>query len=108
MRRFVFLCSLLAATSVSAAPLQLYLHVPADDPETLDVAMTVGFRLMKEGYEVVDVRPVPVEMRQTTIRYFKPELRPDAVRAKEMLERVLRENGIDEGSVRLQDFTSYR
>jgi len=47
-------------------------------------------------------------MRQTTIRYFKPELRPDAERAKEMFERVLRENGLDGGPVRVQDFTSYR
>jgi hypothetical protein len=108
MKCVVTLSCMLAANLVSAEPLQLYFHVPTEDGETLNVAMTVGFRLMEEGYEVVDVRPVPVEMRQTTVRYFKPELRVEALRAKELLERVLRENGIEEGTVRLQDFTFYR
>jgi hypothetical protein len=33
---------------------------------------------MDDGFDVVDLRPVPTEMSATTIRYFRPELRADA------------------------------
>jgi hypothetical protein len=104
----LFVCGLLAVLPARADPLTLYLHVPMEDAKALDVAMRVGMLLLDEGFDVVDLRPVPVQMKLTTVRYFKPNLRGEAAGVKTILERVLHENRIEDGPVRVQDFTFYR
>jgi len=109
MRMVLAGCCLLTLSSVARAePVQLFLHIPAHDERTFDVAARLGLALMQQGYEVVDVRPVPIQMSRTTIRFFRPELRGEAERLKGELEQMLHENRIEDGTVRIQDFTHFR
>jgi hypothetical protein len=95
------------SSPASAEPLQLFVHFPESSATTLEVAKRIGLQMMEDGLDVVDLRPVRVEMSATTIRYFRPELRPEALRLKAYLERMLRDSHIETGPVRVQDFTFF-
>jgi hypothetical protein len=99
--------AVLTPIAANAEPLQVFVHFPESSAETLDVAKRVGLQMIDDGFDVVDLRPVPIEMRATTIRYFRPELRDDALRLKAYLERLLRDSGIATEPIRVQDFTFF-
>jgi hypothetical protein len=101
------LSALFVTRGASAERLQIFIHFPAGDSATLDVAKRLGLQLIDDGYDVIDLRPVPVDMSATTIRYFRPELRGDADRLKIHLERLLRDSKIDATSVRVQNFSFF-
>jgi hypothetical protein len=89
-------------------PLHIYEHYTETSPKTFDTAVKIGLLLMQQGFDIVDVRPVEAEMRRTTIRYFYPDLRDDAYRLRDRVERLLQAQGVAHEPVRVQDFTRYR
>jgi hypothetical protein len=104
--------ALCAAASPAQAqqqePLHIYLHYTETSPRTFDTAVRIGLLLMKQGFDVVDVRPVNAEMRRTTIRYFYSDLRDDAYRLRERIEHLFQAQGVEHEPVRVQDFTRYK
>jgi hypothetical protein len=98
---------LLTAPVRAEGPLHVFVHFPAGAPQSLDHALAVGGTLKAEGFDVVDLRPVTVRMRQPTIRYFEPQLRDQALRFRNVLANILRAEGSGPPEVRVQDFTFY-
>lgn len=101
------LAALLSTPVGGAEPLHVFVHFHEDAPQSLDHAIAVGGTLKAEGFDVVDLRPVSLSVRQPTIRYFEPHLRNEALRFRDVLVRILRTQGVDRPRVRVQDFTFY-
>jgi hypothetical protein len=102
------LAALAAAPAFAREPLHVFVHFPRGGPEHLDRAIVFGAVLRAHGFDVVDLRPVDIEMRQPTVRYFEAGLRDDAARFGAQVENLLREQGFAaEPKVRVQDFTFY-
>jgi hypothetical protein len=99
--------ALFAAPAAAGEPLHVFVHFPEHAPESLGRAITIGGTLKAEGFDVVDLRPVGVRVRQPTIRYFEPHLRDKALRFRDVLVKILRTQGIKQPQVRVQDFTFY-
>ena len=99
--------SLTGPVAVADAKLRVFVHFPAGAAGLEDDAMRLGLLLQDNGYEIVDLRPVDIEMQAPTIRYFAPELRDDAERLRRRLDPLLAEQRIASSAVRLQDFTFY-
>jgi hypothetical protein len=83
------------------------MHFPRAEAEGVDRAIVLGGVLAARGFDVVDLRPVDVRMRQPTIRYFEPRLRREAEHLAEVVTGLLRDQGFETGKVRVQDFTFY-
>jgi hypothetical protein len=98
----VLVANLIGSPVAVGEPLHVFVHFPSAVPGSLDRAIVFGAVL-----DVVDLRPVNVQMRQPTIRYFEAGLRDEALQFGKVVTGVLREQGFESIEVRVQDFTFY-
>jgi TolA-binding protein len=69
------------------------------------VAAGIVRQLGQNGYAVVDMRGVNVQLSSPTIRYFFPEDRPATTMASEIVAASLGEEGLAPPRIRVQNFT---
>jgi hypothetical protein len=103
----VLVANLIGSPVAVGEPLHVFVHFPSAVPGSLDRAIVFGAVLEAHGFDVVDLRPVNVQMRQPTIRYFEAGLRDEALQFGKVVTGVLREQGFESIEVRVQDFTFY-